>query len=370
MRTSALVTFLSASVLFAGRASAQYTLTTIDVHCPATTSAAECPTGLAPGQVAAQTSARGINPQGDIVGFYVAGGKTRGFLLEKGRYTTLEFPLAGVRATVANGINARGEIVGQYTVPVHDGTNPPPEDSPLHCPVANDPACIKGFHYRKSTFTTVMFPSTVDEHGVSRPHPGAIAQRISPDGDIYGCLHDHDLGMSMFGAVWTRAGTASLLHDGGQTSDGMAIPMSMNNGATAGQAGTTVGLFVDMAGRQHGYLLRHGMLEPYDATPDAGLTAIWDINPKGQFVGTYRKVGEPLARRHGFVQSPEDAEPITIDFTCQEPAGCAGAPMGTVAFATIALGINAGGIIVGQYALMPGGAPHGFIATPSSRGGF
>lgn len=368
MTHTALFSVISASLLLAGRASAQYTFTTVDVHCPPTAAASECPAGLAPGQVAAQTSARGISPQGDIVGFYLAGGRQRGFLLQDGRYTTLQFPVAGVRATVANGINARGEIVGQYTVPVHDPANPPPEDSPLHCPSLTDPACIKGFHYWKGTFTTVTFPTTVDENGESRPHPGAIAQRITPDGDIYGCLHDHDLGPSMFGAAWTRSGTFSLTHQGGQVSDGMAVPMSMNNGGTPGQGRTTVGLFMDMSTNlQHGYLVRNGMFEPYDAKPGANLTAIWDINPGGQFVGTYRIAGEPQTRRHGFVQAPDASESTTLDFTCGDPGGCAGTPSGTVAFATIAFGINPAGVVVGQYVLVAGGAAHGFIATPSSR---
>ena len=91
-----------------------------------------------------------------------------------------------------------------------------------------------------------MFPATVDENGQSRKHPGAIAQRITPDGDIYGCVHDHDLGPSMFGAAWTRAGTFSLSFNGGQLSDPMAIPMSMNNGATPGDGLTIVGFSMDM----------------------------------------------------------------------------------------------------------------------------
>jgi hypothetical protein len=47
-----------------------------------------------------------------------------------------------------------------------------------------------------------MFPITIDENGQQRHHPGAIAQRITADGDIYGCVHDHDLGPSMYGAAW------------------------------------------------------------------------------------------------------------------------------------------------------------------------
>jgi len=357
---------ISGMAMLPGQASAQqYTFVSIDVQCSATADASECPAGLAPSQVAAQTSAKGINARGDVVGVYVAGGKQRGFLLTDGEYTSLEFPLPGVRVTVANGINAHGEIVGQYTLPVHDPNNPPPEDSPLYCPSAADPACIKGFHYWRGQFTTVVFPSTVDENGQTHAHPGAIAQRITDDGAIYGCVHDHDLGQSMFGAVWARSGASSLMFSGGELSDPMAVPMSMNNGGTPGNGKTIVGFFMDMSNRQHGYVVRDRMLEPYDPTPATTLTAIWDVNPGQQFVGTFRESGEVAAKRHAFLQSPDSSLPITFDFTCQEPTGCAGAPTGTVAFATVAFGVNSDAVIVGQYQLMNGGAPHGFVAIPA-----
>ena len=194
MNMKALVSVIPATFVLAGHAFAQpYRFVPIDVECPPTASASSCPVGLAPGQVAAQTSLKGINSGGDIVGFYiaVAGGPQHGFLLSKGQFSTLDFPLAGVRATVANGINAGGEIVGQSTAPVHDASNPPPQDSPLYCPpaatpAATNPACIKGFHYWRRQFSTVTFPSTVDENEQRLHHPGAIAQRINADGDIYG----------------------------------------------------------------------------------------------------------------------------------------------------------------------------------------
>ena len=363
MRMQTLLAAMLGTFVLAGDAGAQpYRFIPVDVHCPAT--AVACPAGLAPGQVAAQTSARGINSSGDIVGFYVAGGRQYGFLLSRGQFTSLEFPVPGARGTIANGINARGEIVGQYSAPVHDATNPPPADSPLYCPSASSPACIKGFYYWRGQFSTVMFPSTVDENGHEQHHPGAIAQRITADGDIYGCVHDHDLGTSMHGAVWTRSGTFSLLPDGGQLADPMAVPMSMNNGGTPGGGQTVVGLFMDMSNQQHGYVIRDGMLALYDP-PGANLTAIWDINASGRFVGTFRYAGEPAAKRHGFLQSPDAVNPVTLDFTCDEPAGCAGAPVGTVAFSTIAFGVNADGVVVGQYVLVPGGALHGFVAIPA-----
>ena len=185
-----------------------------------------------------------------------------------------------------------------------------------------------------------MFPATVDENGQSRKHPGAIAQRITPDGDIYGCVHDHDLSQSMFGAAWTRKGTFSLTFNGGELSDPMAIPMSMNNGGTPGNGRTIVGFFMDMLNRQHGYIVRDGMLESYDPTGSTNLTATWDINPRKEFVGTYREAGEPATKRHAFLQQLDGSAPITFDFTCEVSGGCNGAPFGTVAFATTAFGVN------------------------------
>lgn len=363
------VSLISSVVMLASPALAQeYTFVPLDVRCPATAAAAECPAGLAPGGVATQTGARGINPQGDIVGFYVAGGKQRGFLLSDGQFSTLEFPVPGVRSTLANGINPRGEIVGSYVLPVHDLSHPPSEDSPLYCPAAADPACTKAFYYYRGKFTTLRFPNTVDAFGVEHVHPGGIAQRITPDGDIYGCVHDHDLMGSMFGAVWTRSGAAfSLMANGGQLTDSMGVPMSMNNGGTPGGGHVVAGLFTEMGtNRGRGYVVRDGMFEPWDATPTATVTAIWDVGPNQHLVGVYREVGDPATKRHGFVQRLDGAPAITLDFTCQEAAGCAGAPLGTVAFFTAAFGINANGIVVGQYAITNGGLAHAFVAIPTS----
>jgi probable HAF family extracellular repeat protein len=341
-----------------------YRYVPFDVSCSIDTPVSACPAGLVPGQIAAQTAAKGINARGEIVGSYVDGaGKTHGFLLKDGSYTSLDFPLAGVRATIANGINSRGEIVGQYTAPVN-GDPMLDEGSPLYCPAATDAACIKAFFYRDGRFDTVLFPPTRDANGVEHEHPGAIAQRITGDGDVYGCLHDHNTTDSMFGAVWRRFDTISLTDNGGEQSDPMGMPMSMNNGATP-RAHVIVGLFSDATG-QHGFRVRSGAFESYDpAGVGANLTAIWDINPQAQFVGTYRGASEPATQRHGFVQNHGDRDdltlpaPITLDVQYQDQ------PHHTVvAFATIAFGINSEGVIVGQYALVNMGPTHGFVAIP------
>ena len=335
----------------------------IDVSCDA--GATACPAGLVPGAVARQTALRGINARGDIVGFYVdSANRQHGFVRKDERYTTIDFPLAGLRGMVANGINPQGEIVGQYVLPINPNVE---ESSPLFCPenlpngTAN-PACIKGFHYRNGEYTTIMFSG----------HPGAIPQRITANGEIHGCLHDRDLGTSMYGATWRRsfgpqgsvyiADAYSLEANGGELADSsMAVTMSMNNGGTL-NGHSIVGLYTDMLGQPRGYVVRNGVFEEYNASDEAlpaNLTAIWDMNPQGHFVGNFRGQGEAAARRHGFLDRDDGSPRIAFDITVRDASGNT-----VTALATAAFGINPDGFIVGQYLLATGGALHGFIAAP------
>ena len=61
---------------------------------------------------ASGTPANGINPGGDIVGFYENGPVFHGFLFSKGAFTTIDVP--GASVTFASGINPTGDIVGSY----------------------------------------------------------------------------------------------------------------------------------------------------------------------------------------------------------------------------------------------------------------
>src|SRR5579859_1537923 len=207
-----------ALLLFSPLAAAQsFRFQTIDVPCTA-----------CPGGIARSTTAQGINPAGDVVGGYRdAVGAQHGFVLSGGRFMSIDVPgsiagAAGVLPTTARGISPSGDIVGNYVTPMNSSV---PPDSPAYCPATGSVACIKGFHYSGGAFSTVLFPG----------HPGAIPQRITPDGDIYGCLHDFDLMGSMFGFSRNRLGYISLLANGSELSDSsMSVPASMNNGATPG----------------------------------------------------------------------------------------------------------------------------------------
>lgn len=320
---------LSGLLLLPGRSAAQQLqLTTIDVPCSA-----------CPGGIARSTSAMGINPAGDIVGWYAdAAGQTHGYVLSRGRFTTIDVPgdlagVAGTLPTIARGIGPSGDIVGTYTAPVSTA----PFGSPDYCTLAHPATCIKGFLYSHGKFSRVLFPLPSGGY-----HPGSVPQRMTPDGDIYGCLHDLDTGMSMFGAVWSRFGDISLQAGGGElvNSDPLAatgVPMSMNNGATP-DGHTIVGGF-----GSHGFIVRNGYFEPYDV-PGSNSTDIWDMNPAGAFVGVYHDT-----RNHGFLQLPDRPSPITID--------------GPNSIGTTALGINPGGIVVGQYTDTSAHL-HGFLAVP------
>src|SRR4051812_19768391 len=145
------------------------------------------------------TTAQGINPRGDVVGWYVdvVDKRTHAYLLEGGRFTTFDYPNAVY--TDARGINARGQIVGAYRL--------------LGEPAVSFHGYLRS---RDGGFEAVDFPEW----------PNTIPQRITPDGLILGCRHDTDLGESMHGIVMNRRTLDRGVDIG--------VPMSMNNGAVPG----------------------------------------------------------------------------------------------------------------------------------------
>src|SRR5580658_6294679 len=64
---------------------------------------------------AASTQSWGINPRGDIVGFYTTSDTaSHGFLLSGGHFTPINFP--GAAVTLINGVDPRGDLVGEFGV--------------------------------------------------------------------------------------------------------------------------------------------------------------------------------------------------------------------------------------------------------------
>lgn len=100
----------------------------------------------------------------------------------------------------------------------------------------------------------------------------------------------------------------------------------------------------------HRFVFSKGQFTSFDV-PVAGATVTQpnDINASGQFVGTYIDANGVL---HGFLMS--SGAFTTLDFP--------GAGQ------TSAWGIHSAGQIVGNYAVVPGGVPHGFLAQPGNKG--
>lgn len=343
---SAIAGWIFASLLPAASVTAQtFNFFPIDVPC------SSAPPFSCPNGVARRTAAGEINSGGDIVGVYTDGvGKQHGFLLSGGQFTTIDVPgslvgVDGTLTTTARAIGPSGDIVGQFTAPY----NPPvstsaPIDSAVYCPATGSPACIKGFLYSRGKFSAVMFPG----------HPGAIPGHITPDGSIYGCMHDFDLMDSMFSAAWIRDGDTivptSLAAGGGALSNpDQSYPNSMHGGATP-DGSVVTGFYVDMTtNHTHGYMIQNGVLETYDV-PGSTRTVVWDINPGQQLVGTY----SDSKGQHGFLQLSDGSAPVTVDAPGTAPFN---------AVSTVIQGINPDGEMVGAYT-DSNGHTHGLLAIP------
>ena len=250
---------------------------------------------------ATATNPQGINAAGHIVGAYVQGGVTRGFLLKDGVAETIVVEGAGF--TFARGIGPDGTIVGNWR--------------PLG---VNNGVVSLGFKRTSDgQITTVGF--------AGKKH--VIPQRILPNGTILGCAHDDDLMDSMVGATMNTTSDAAV-----------SIFASMHNGGTP-DGRHIVGLYANMdAGRGEGYLISDGQVTPL-LVPGSLFTAAWDMNARGDVAGVYVSADN---RFHGFVLT--EAGYTTLDFP-----GAA---------ATRAFGINARGDVVGHYVL--GGVTRGFLA--------
>jgi hypothetical protein len=244
--------------------------------------------------------------------------------LTEGQFTTLDasgalIGLPGTLPTSLRGINPRGQIVGYYVAP---------PGSSADCVTASSVACIKGLLYKRGRFSTVLFPG----------HPGAIPQRIAPSGDIYGCYHDYDLMGSMHGFVRTPSGYTGFdvpasMHYGATPDGSMIVGLytDMMTGRTHGYmlnngnfepfdvpgsiltqiwdidpAEDNVGSFRDNTGKFHGFLQTAGGNTPIDY-PGAVATQALGINPDRAIVGQYT---DTSGKTRGFLAVPagEDSE--------------------------------------------------------------
>jgi uncharacterized membrane protein len=203
------------------------------------------------------TSARGINPEGDIVGtFRVPPAATRGFLLRNGVLSEIAYP--GAAYTQPDDINAAGDVVGYYLL---NGVE-------------------HGFLLRSGVYTSIDVP------GASLTN----ARGISPEGEIVGVFTAVDLDNVQ------RTHGFLLCKDGSFTTiNGPDVLGGNTNGINP--RGDLVGEY-SLSGVRFGFLLQNGQYTSI-SYPGANVTITrpWKITPDGQhIIGFYNDL-------HGFVLS-------------------------------------------------------------------
>jgi uncharacterized membrane protein len=169
-----------------------------------------------------------------------------GFLLDRGRFTTIDVPDA-VLETAPFGISNRGQIVGGY-------------DSAGFA--------VHGFRLDRGRYTTIDYP------GASR----TLALRINARGQVLGLYED------------ARGGCHGYLLERGafKTID---VPGAPTQALGLNDPGDIVGTYADFdAGRARGFLRTKGAYSPIDF-PGAQATNAYDINAGGQIVGIYADAG-------------------------------------------------------------------------------
>ncbi len=270
---------------------------------------------------ATKTEARGINPQGDIVGTYWVGAISHGFLLKDGNYTSLDFPGDEIKSTEANAISVTGDIVGSYTM--LSGR-------------------IHGYLLTKhGEWSTVDYP--YEDHFMA----GGLFD-IAPNGTVVGCMHDQ-VGVSvtsMFGYAVYPDGTAEKFDSPDQH-------MAMHYGTSPN--GAIVGTYrISSTPWEYiGYLItKDGEFIPFDV-PNSSRTTAVSVNAAGIIAGTYWDIPYTANKIHGFVVetngsvNPDEWVFNTIDFPGADRTGV--------------YRINSNGAMVGWY--FAGGTNHGFLAS-------
>lgn len=264
---------------------------------------------------AAATFGRGINNNGDIVGWYV-GAAPHGFLLRGGSYAQIDVPSSwNALGTTALGINDSEMIVGSYYHFDADGQ------------VHQHGFCLMP----NGSFVQIDVPGATD----------TIPRAISA-ANVTGFYFDQS--GNEHGFVGMNAGAVTIDVPGALATQAAGI----NNN------GDVTGAYVDGSGRVLSFVLNaSGSLSTFAVPGAAALlagTEAWAINDNGQVGGfdaksksTALNFSEPRADLHGFIMS--DGKSVAVNV----PGG----------INTCIFGLNNAGAAVGQYNT-PDGATHGF----------
>jgi uncharacterized membrane protein len=244
-----------------------------------------------------ETGAGGINNRGVIVGGARGGGRPdRGSLRDaRRRYSTFRFP--GARSTLAAKINDRGQLTGYYS-----NTTDDPRDG----------ADLAGFlRDARGRYTRIAVPGARTTTAVGINNHGRVVGEYQ---DAAGRIH---------GYVWERGRFQSIDAPG-------AVATTLTDINDRGQM---VGGRQEPDGTIRGFVLERGRFR-FFAAPGAGVTAPFDINNRGQVVGF--TASDLAAPAQGFLLARGVNGPFT-------PISFPGA------LSTLAFGLNDRGQVTGTY---------------------
>jgi probable HAF family extracellular repeat protein len=193
---------------------------------------------------------------------------------------------------------------------------------------------LRGFFRSPSgDYTAIDFPaSEVPQDYPTDEYIQTMPIRVSPDGTVIGCFHHlgNDYHHTMHGFVYSDGHYEFLPVDG-----------TMHNGLTP-DGRVIVGVWYPDLTHYHSYMVAEGVYTTFDP-PGAVISAAWDINEKGEIVGSFT---DASGVTHGYLLS--QGRFFTIDFPN--------------AMMTQLRGINPRGDLVGFY-MDQENLLHGFLAT-------
>ncbi len=289
-----------ALVLLVG-SSAAFTFTTVDV----------------PG--ANNTEARGINRQGQIVGFYSRpeGSGAEGFLLDQGVFTTINFP--GAIDTLLTDITGSGKILGSYTTELTNGVPLARRPFPWLWPLLPQAGVTAhGFLLHRGVFTpfdvpgsSETAPTDISRHGQivgwsvdtgGFRHGFLLSGGVFTTIDVPGAANTMAMGLNGHGQIVGWYGDGETWHGFLREPDGTFVtidvpgavdtfPNSINgHGQIAGSYNSP---------KTHGFLLDQGVFTTIDV-PGAEVTFLWKIKGK-RIVGGYQDFN---GFTHGVLATP------------------------------------------------------------------
>ena len=258
-----------------------------------------------------ETGAGGIDNRGQIVGGARGGGSPdRGFLRDvRGRYRTFRFP--GARSTLAQKINDRGQITGYYS-----NTTDDPRENPT------------GFLLDRGRYTRIAVPGALTTTAVGVNNRGQVVGQYQ------------DANHRFHGYVWERGRFTTIDAPG-------AVGTSLFDINDRGQL---VGARLESDGTFRGFLLERDRFTTF-AAPGATITVPGDISNRGQIVGFTSTDG---ATARGFLLARGVNGPFT-------PVSFPGAP------STLAFGLNDRGQITGTYSNQERATPQARAPRTTAR---